>query len=348
MSARISRVDPNMFFYIIRRLISVVVMLLIISMATFLLFFAAPEDPARLTCGKNCTPAVIEGNRKALGYDKPLPVQYGKFIQGLFVDRKFPDDPELQAKSPEIVTTCQAPCLGYSVMAHKPVRDIISDTLPVSASIALAAFVLWMIVGVSGGIIAALNRGKFLDRLIVGLALIGFSLPTFFIGLLLLTFVSIKLKLVPIPAFTPLTDNPVMWAQGLLLPAVTLAMIFAASYVRLTRAYMLETMSEDYIRTARAKGVKESVVIRKHGLRAALTPIVTAAGMDLGGLLGGAVITEQVFSFRGLGYTAVRAITETDLPVIVGIVIMASSFVVIANLVVDVLYGVIDPRVRLT
>ena len=233
-------------------------------------------------------------------------------------------------------------------MAHKSVTEIVKDTLPVSASIALAAFVLWMIVGVSGGIIAALNRGKWLDRVIVGLALIGFSLPTFFIGLLLLTFVAIKMKLVEIPRFVPLTEDPLAWAQSLTLPAITLAMVFAASYVRLTRAYMLETMSEDYIRTARAKGVKESVVIRKHGLRAALTPIVTAAGMDLGGLLGGAVITEQVFGFRGLGYTAVRAIDTTDLPVIVGIVIVASTFVVIANLVVDILYGVIDPRVRLT
>ena len=337
-----------MFFYIIRRLISVVVMLLIISMATFLLFFAAPEDPARLTCGKNCPPAVIEGNRKALGYDKPLAVQYAKFVQGIFVDRKYPDDPALQAASPEIVTTCEAPCLGYSVMAHKSVTEIVKDTLPVSASIALAAFVLWMLAGVSGGILAALNRGKWLDRVIVGLALIGFSLPTFFIGLLLLTFVAIKMKLVDIPRFVPITDDPLAWAQSLTLPAITLAMVFAASYVRLTRAYMLETMSEDYIRTARAKGVKESTVIRKHGLRAALTPIVTAAGMDLGGLLGGAVITEQVFGFRGLGYTAVRAIETTDLPIIVGIVIVASTFVVVANLVVDVLYGVIDPRVRLT
>jgi peptide/nickel transport system permease protein len=336
-----------MFFYILRRLISVFVMLVIVSMATFLLFFAAPQDPARLTCGKNCTPAIIEGNRKALGFDKPIYVQYGKFVQGLVQDRKYPDDPELQAASPEIVTVCDAPCLGYSVIANKPVRDIIKDVLPISASIALAAFILWIVVGVLGGIIAALNRGKWLDRAIVGLALIGFSLPTFFIGLLLLTFVAIKWGLVPIPTYVPFTENPLQWAEGLVLPATTLACIFAASYVRLTRAYMLETMSEDYIRTARAKGVKEWSVIARHGLRAALTPIVTASGLDLGGLLGGAVITEQVFTFQGLGYTAVRAITETDLPVTVGIVIVASAFIIVANLVVDVLYGVIDPRVRL-
>jgi peptide/nickel transport system permease protein len=337
-----------MFFYVVRRLISVVVMLFIISIATFLIFFAAPQDPARLTCGKTCTPATIEKNRKALGYDKPLVVQYGKFVQGLYQDRLYPDDPVLQKAAPELVTVCNAPCLGYSVMAQKPVRDIVVDVLPISASIALAAFVLWIVVGVASGIAAALTRGKWLDRVLVGLSLVGFSLPTFFIGELLLVFVAIKWGWVEIPSYVSFADSPTGWAKSLTLPAVTLACVYAASYVRLTRAYMLETMAEDYIRTARAKGVREWKVISRHGLRAALTPIVTAAGLDLGGLLGGAVITEQVFTFQGLGYTAVRAITETDLPVTVGIVIVASAFVVVANLVVDVLYGFIDPRVRLS
>ncbi|MGB8383449.1 MAG: ABC transporter permease [Dermatophilaceae bacterium] len=337
-----------MVFYIIRRLISVVVMLIIISIATFLIFFAAPQDPARLTCAKNCTPAIIEGNRKFLGYDRPLYVQYANFVKGLFVDRKFPDNPELQAASPDVVATCKAPCLGYSMIKQESVTEIIMGALPITASLALAAFCLWMVVGIVGGIVAALNRGRWPDRTIVGLALVGFSLPTFFIGLLLLTFVAIKWQLVPVPTYTPFTENPFLWAQGLVLPAITLACIFAASYVRLTRAYMLETMNEDYIRTARAKGVKESVVVRKHGMRAALTPIVTAAGLDLAGLLGGAIVTEQVFNFQGLGWTSIRAITDTDLPLIVGIVVTSAFFIVIANLVVDILYGVIDPRVRLT
>jgi peptide/nickel transport system permease protein len=337
-----------MLFYILRRLVAVVLMLFVTSIATFLLFFAAPEDPARLTCGKNCTPATIEGNRKALGYDKPLAVQYGKFVAGIFVGRDYPDDPALRAAAPQLVTHCPAPCLGYSRVANEPVLDIIKTGLPITASIALAAFVLWITVGVLGGIVAALTRGRWPDRLIVGLALIGFSLPTFFIGLLLLVFVSIKWQLVPIPQYTAFTDSPIDWARGLVLPAITLAAVYAASYVRLTRAYMLETMSEDYIRTARAKGVTEWRVIARHGLRAALTPIVTASGLDLGGLLGGAVITETVFTFTGLGYTAVRAVQEFDLPLIVGIVLTAAAFIIVANLVVDVLYGVIDPRVRLS
>ncbi|WP_409483653.1 ABC transporter permease [Arsenicicoccus dermatophilus] len=337
-----------MVFYILRRLVTAVVMLLIVTLATFLVFFAAPEDPARLTCAKNCTPAVVEGNRTFMGFDKPVLQQYGDFVTGLVVGRDFPADEELRRSAPQLATHCAAPCLGYSALKSRSVTDILQDTLPITASIALVAFVIWMVVGVVGGIIAALNKGKWLDRLIVTLALMGYSLPTFFIGLLLLTFVAIKWQLVPPPTYTPLTQDPVAWFQGLLLPGLTLASIFAAQYVRLTRAYMIETMSEDYIRTARAKGVRRGPIIRRHGLRAALTPIVTAAGLDLGGVLGGAVITESVFNFQGVGWQAVNAIRETDLPVIVGIVLVAAFFVILANLVVDVLYGVIDPRVRLS
>jgi len=337
-----------MFFYIVRRLISVVVMLLVISATTFLVFFASPIDPASLTCGKSCTPAVIEGNRIKMGYNDPVPVQWLKFIQGLFVGRDYPDNPEVKAKTPQLVTHCDAPSLGYSTVKTKCVTDIVKESLPITASIAVAAFLLWIVTGVLFGIIAALNRGRWPDRLLVGLALVGYSVPSFFIGVLLLTFVSIKWQLVPLPVYTPLTENPALWAQGLVLPAIALAAVFAASYVRLTRAYMLETMSEDYIRTARAKGVKETTVIRRHGLRAALTPIVTAAGLDLGGLLGGAIISEQVFNFTGLGWQSIQAIQNSDLPIIVAVVVVASFFIVIANLVVDVLYGVIDPRVRLS
>ena len=275
-------------------------------------------------------------------------MQWLNFIKGLFVGRDYPDNPEVKAKTPQLVTHCDAPSLGYSTVKTKCVTDIVKESLPITASIAIAAFVLWIVTGVLFGIIAALNRGRWPDRLLVGLALVGYSVPSFFIGVLLLTFVSIKWQLWPLPVYTPLTENPALWAQGLVLPAIALAAVFAASYVRLTRAYMLETMSEDYIRTARAKGVKETTVIRRHGLRAALTPIVTAAGLDLGGLLGGAIISEQVFNFTGLGWQSIQAIQNTDLPIIVAVVVVASFFIVIANLVVDVLYGVIDPRVRLS
>jgi peptide/nickel transport system permease protein len=190
------------------------------------------------------------------------------------------------------------------------------------------------------------NKGRWPDRTIVGAALIGFSLPTFFVGLVLLTFVAIKWGLVPIPSYVPFFENPLGWAANLILPWITLAFFFAASYVRLTRAYMIETLSEDYIRTAKAKGVAKWAVIFRHGLRAVLTPIVTAAGLDLGGLLGGAIITESVFSLHGLGYLAVHSVTTSDLPTIVAMVMIVSSFIVIANMLVDVAYGFIDPRVK--
>jgi len=334
------------FYYILRRLGQMVVMLLLISATTFAIFFAVPIDPARYTCGKNCTPTILEGNRKSLGYDQPVPVQYAKFVQGLATGRDFPDNAELRAAHPEQVVHCPAPCLGYSPLQSRTINEMVSEAWPVSISIALGAFVLWMLVGVSGGIIAALNRGKWPDRLVVGLGLIGYSLPTFFIGLILLTFVAIQWGVVPVPSFKPFLPNPFDWAINLILPWITLACIFAASYMRLTRAYMIETMSEDFIRTARAKGAGKWRVILRHGLRASLTPIVTAAGLDLGGLLGGAIITESVFSMHGLGFLAVNSVTTMDLPTIVAMVLIVATFVVMANLVVDILYGFIDPRVK--
>ena len=336
-----------MFYYILRRLATAVVMLLLITATTFAMFFASPIDPARYTCGKNCTPTILEGNRKALGYDQPVIVQYGKFISGLVVGREFPDNAELREQYPQQVVPCAAPCLGYSPTQHRTINEMVSEAWPVSLSIAAGAFTLWMIIGVGGGMIAALNKGRLLDRGIVGSALVGFSLPTFFVGLVLLTFPAIKWGWVPIPNYVPFFENPIDWARNLILPWITLAFFFAASYVRLTRAYMIETMSEDYIRTARAKGVRQWPIIFRHGLRAALTPIVTAAGLDLGGLLGGAIITESVFSMHGLGYLAVRSVTTMDLPTIVAMVMIVSAFIVFANMVVDIAYGFIDPRVKL-
>ncbi len=336
-----------MFYYVLRRLLSVVVMLFLITATTFALFFASPIDPARYTCGKNCTSIILEGNRKALGYDQPVAVQYGKFVAGLFVGRTFPDNAQLQSEHPEQNVSCPAPCLGYSPAQHRTINDMVAEAWPITLSIAIGAFVLWMALGVGGGVIAALNKGKWQDRTIVGSALVGFSLPTFFVGLVLLTFPAIKWGLVPIPDYVPFTEDPLGWASNLILPWITLAFFFAASYVRLTRAYMIESLSEDYIRTARAKGVGTWSIIVRHGLRAALTPIVTAAGLDLGTLLGGAIITESVFSMHGLGFLAVRSVTNMDLPTIVAMVLIVSSFIVVANMLVDIAYGFIDPRVKL-
>jgi peptide/nickel transport system permease protein len=335
-----------MFWYTIRRLIGAVGLLIVMSIVTFLIFYATPTDPARLTCGKNCTPTGIEQNRKYLGLDKPITEQYLDFVGGLFHDRKFPADEELQKARPDLITTCHAPCLGYSPLHNEMVWTYLKPKIPVTMSIVIFGFILWLTSGVLLGIVAALFRGRFLDRLLVSGSLLFYSFPTFFVSLLLLQLVVFQFNWMQTPTYTSISSGVGDWLYNLFLPSATLALVFAAAYIRLTRAYMLETMGEDYLRTARAKGVRERRVVFKHTLRAALTPIVTIAGLDFGILLAGAPITETVFSFQGLGYATVQSVSIFDLPVIVVIVLLAACFVILANLVVDLLYGVIDPRVR--
>ena len=336
-----------MFAYVVRRVFVGVIMLVLMSMVTYLLFFAAPSDPARFTCGKNCSPQLIEQNRKALGYDKPVTAQYADFLKGVFTGRDFPDDPELKKSAPETIAHCDAPCLGYSPLQSESVTTLITEAAPISISLALMAFLMWMVLGISGGVIAALNKGKVVDRALVGASLVLYSFPTFFIGLSLYIFVAIKWQLTPIPVYTPISEGGFgSWLAGLMLPSLTLALIFIAGYIRLTRAFVLESLGEDYLRTARAKGLKRRPILLKHTMRAALTPIATVAGLDLGTLLAGAIITETVFNYNGLGKLAVQAATTFDLPTTVGIVIVAAAFIITANIVVDVLYAVIDPRVK--
>ncbi len=325
--------------YIVRRLIGMVLLLIALSMIVFLLFSALPTNPAALTCGKQCTPQVIRQNEIRLGYDKPIYVQYGQFVKGVFVGRTYGSGTQ--------TFDCPAPCLGYSFFRGSNVTDLIKQRLPVTAAEAIGAFVLWMVAGTAIGILAALRRGKWQDRLSMSLALVGYSFPSFFIGLVLLYFVIFKFQIMEYPSYTPLSEDPGAWLRSMILPWVTLAVLYAALYARLTRNQMLDTLGEDFIRTARAKGLSERVVVGKHGLRAGLTPIVTAAGLDLSALLGGAVITEQVFGLPGLGKLSLDAVLQSDLPLMTATVLVIASFVVVANLVVDLLYAVIDPRVRL-
>jgi peptide/nickel transport system permease protein len=347
-----------LFAYIVRRVIAGVAMLVVMSIVTFALFFASPVDPARLSCGKNCSPQLMEQTRDALGYPPrdgtameryvTGPAQmWADFAKGIFVGQDYPKDPALKETAPQTVAHCPAPCLGYSVKQSENVRTLIADAIPVSISLALFAFVVWISGGIIFGVIAALRRGTFVDRGIVGVSLIAYALPTFFVGLLLYRIVAIKLGLVAIPQYQSIADGGVWaWFQGLWLPGVTLALFFMAGYVRMTRAFVLESMGEDYLRTATAKGLPRKTVVVKHSLRAALTPLVTMAGLDLAGLVGGAIITETVFNYPGLGKLAVRAAVDQDLPTTVGIVLLLATFVILANLIVDLLYAVIDPRVR--
>ena len=325
--------------YIVRRLISMVLMLLLLTLVVFLLFSVLPTDPARLTCGKACSPEVIAANRHNLGLDLPLWQQYWEYLKGIFVGRTY--------GSGTATYTCDAPCLGYSFKRGEQVTTLLKDAFPPTFWLAVGAFILWITVGVSLGIYSALRRGRWQDKLVMGVSLVGYSLPSFFIGLLLLFTVVLKWQLLPYPNYVSPFEDPYAFFTSMILPWIVLAILYAAFYMRLTSNQMLDTLGEDYIRTARAKGLPERVVIRKHGLRAGLTPIVTAAGLDLAGLLGGAIITESIFNLPGLGALAVDSVTDSDLPVIVGITLVTATFIIVANLIVDLLYAVIDPRVRL-
>jgi len=335
----VARGRLEMAGFLVRRLVAMVLTLIALTMVVFLIFNALPADPARLTCGKSCSPQIVEANRHRLGLDDPLPVQYEKFVKGIFAGRTYGEG--------KATFSCHVPCLGYSFRKGQQVSDMIGARFPITLQLALGAFVMWILLGVSVGIVGALKKGKWQDRTIMGFAMVGYSFPSFFVGLLLIFFVQIKWGVIGFGGYVPLFDNPTGWFTGFILPWTALALLYAALYARLTRNQMLDTLGEDYIRTARAKGLSERVVIGKHGLRACLTPIVTAAGLDLAGLLGGAIITEQVFGIPGIGRMAVESVTDADLPVITGTVMMAASLIIVANLVVDVLYAVIDPRVRL-
>lgn len=331
-----------MLTYIARRLVAMIGLLVALSIVTFLLFSALPADPAALTCGKSCTPEIIAANRVRLGLDKPLTEQYLTFVKGVFVGRDFNGGTD--------TIHCPAPSLGYSFFKQDCVTSLITGALPVTVALAIGAFVLWMVFGNLSGVVAALRRGSWIDRGLTGFALIGYSFPSFFIAELFLFILVIKWGWLPgnLQAYSSFGDDPGVWIQKMLLGWVVLALLFAAFYTRLTRNQMLETMGEDFIRTARAKGLPERLVIGKHGLRAGLTPVVTAAGLDLGGLLGGAIIAETVLNLPGVGQLALTSVTQSDLPVITGTVLLAATFIILSNLVVDVLYAAIDPRVRLS
>jgi len=335
-----------MIFFIIRRLVSTVFLLLLVSIITFAIFFLIPRlagqtayQLAAQYVGRNPIPSEIRAVEAKLGLNDPLYLQYGRYIKGIVVG--------IHYNSGTDVSYCPFPCFGYSFRNQQPVWPQLVSNAPVTLSLAIGASVLWLIGGVSVGVLSALRRGSIFDRFSMGIALAGVSLPVFFTGLIALELFSYKWPIFPDVHYVPLTTDPLLWARNLVLPWITLAFLYAALYARLTRAGMLETMGEDYIRTARAKGLAERKVVVKHGLRAALTPIITIFGLDLGLLLGGAILTETTFSLPGLGQFTILAIQNQDLPEIMGVVMIASFFIVIANLVVDILYAVVDPRVRL-
>jgi peptide/nickel transport system permease protein len=317
-------------WFLIRRTAQAILVLVASSIVVFLLFFVGPgpSQVARTFAGRLATAARIAQIKHDLHLDQPLYLQYGHWAWNLLHGN-----------------------FGYDYYKGEPVRSVIAQAAPATISLVLGAAVIWISYGVFSGVISAVRSRSLMDRTFTTAALFFYSMPTFVLGFGLIWIFAYKLSPIttffPFHGYVPFTTNPGQWFEYLILPWLTLALVTSATYTRLTRGSMLDTLGEDYIRTARSKGMSENRVITKHALRASLTPVVTLAGLDIGTALGGAVITETLFGIPGLGWTVIQAINQQDLPIIMGIVILAAAFVVVANLIVDILYAVLDPRVRL-
>ncbi len=318
--------------FLIRRILQGLLVVWLMTVTVFLIFFIGPGPGAvaRTLAGREATPAQVAEVAHRLLLDRPVYVQYGHFAWLL-----------LHAN------------LGYDYYHDQSVNSIIAAAFPITLSLVVGGSILWLSMGVLSGVVSAVKTRSLYDRMFTTLALLFYSMPTFVLGFLLILGLYYELTIhhftiFPAPGtWVPFSQNPLQWARGLILPWLTLALVSAATYTRLTRGSMLDVFGEDYIRTARSKGMSERRVIFRHNLRASLTPVVTQFGLDVGVLIGGAIITETVFSLPGLGYTAVTAILQQDLPVVIGVVIVASAGVIVATMLVDILYAVLDPRVRL-
>jgi peptide/nickel transport system permease protein len=319
-----------MWRYIVRRLLWVVVVLLVVTSITYVVFFVMPStDPAVTFAGKNPTPEQIAEVRHQFGLDKPVPVQYLTFIKHIFLGDQY-----------------GWPGLGFSYSTRSPVKDQFFGRVLVTAQLAFGAALVWLAIGIPIGIISAIRSRTFTDRAAMGAALFFVAAPVFWLGLMGLWLFWYKLRWSPGTGYVAWGDSFTGWLSHMILPWVVLAMLYAAFYARMVRGNMIETMGQDYIRTARVKGLSERKVIFKHGLRASLTPVVTLIGLDLGALLGGAVITETVFNLQGIGQWAVNSTFEGDLPAVLAVTLVVALAVTLCNLIVDIVYAYLDPRVR--
>ena len=306
-----------MLSYLARRIAIAFVTLATVSVLTFWLFFAVPTDPAALQCGKQCTETQLAQIRESLGLDRPTYQLYIEYMGGIFTGRTIGRG--------DFARECPAPCLGYSFRTGEPVLAMLTRAMPVSFSIVTGAALMWVFGGVALGVLSALRRGSWIDKTAIGFSLVGSSMPIYFVGLMLQLLLVFKLHWFPVPTYVSPYVSPWGWASGL----------------------MLETLSEDFVRTARAKGLPMRTVQLRHALRAAITPIVTIAGIDIGTALSSTIITENVFGLQGLGRLTAQAAVELNLPIVMATVLVAATFIIVANVIVDVLYAVIDPRVRL-
>lgn len=304
-----------MLNYTIRRIAWMFVTMFCIILVTFIISFVVPGDPARTIAGPKASPEVILSIQKQLGLDLPKPVQFVHYVQRLVLHGD----------------------LGVSYRTNEAVTETLIYRFPKTLSLGLAVFLLNLLLGVPAGIYAALKQNKVVDKIIMVVSLIGTSFPTFLMGYVLMFFVAYKLQLLPIAGYGGI--------QYMILPAFTVSLASSAGYIRVVRASMLEVLGSDYVRTARAKGLSERTVVMKHAFRSTLIPLITYAGMDLAGLMGGLIVTESIFGWPGIGQMAVTAIAYQDMPLIMGSVLTGAVAVVLANFVVDLLYAVADPRI---
>jgi peptide/nickel transport system permease protein len=318
-----------MFAYIVRRILWGIVLILAVSALTFVLFNVLPgANPAQLRAGRNASPAIIHYITHELGLDQPIYVQFWRYMKNIILHFNF----------------------GYSYYTGASVLSLITNRLPATLSLTIGAAILWLIAGVGIGIISAIKRGSLLDRGAMGIALVFVSMPVFWFGLVMLFLFADDIGRFHVflgaATYTGITNSPGTWFGSLIMPWIVLAGTSAAIYSRLLRGSLIEAMGEDYIRTARAKGLPERRVIWRHGVRSAITPVVTIFGLDVGTLLGGAVITETVFDIPGIGRLNYDAIIHSDFPIVQGTVLLAALFIVVANILVDISYAYLDPRVR--
>jgi peptide/nickel transport system permease protein len=308
------------------------VLFIAVTVVTYVIFFIVPANPARLAAGQRATPEKIKQAEHFLGTDQPVYVQYGRFLWRLVYHQN----------------------LGRSFQNRQSINQIVGNAAPVTATLVFGGVIFWMAVAIPVGILSALRPRSLLDRIAMIFVLIGISAHPVWIGLILAYVVGFKLGWTPITGYcdfiNPSTDcgGPVQWAYHMILPWTTFAILFAALYVRMIRANVMEALGEEYVRTARAKGAPEWIVMRSHVLRNAMLPVVTMLGMDIGVALGGAIFTETVFSLPGLGQTALQGVTQFDLPIVQGVVVFATCGIILFNLLVDILYAWIDPRIRLS
>jgi peptide/nickel transport system permease protein len=322
-----------MLRFIIRRLLWAVFLFVAVTFVTYLIFFVTPADPARLVAGQGASPQEVQKVAERLHLNDPLWKQYGYFLKQLVFEQS----------------------LGESFKTREDVNDIVLRAAPVTASLVFGGAIFWLTLSIPIGILSALRPRSLLDRTAMGFVLVGIAAHPVWIGLIFAYIFGYKLGLTPItgycdfinPSFGAECGGPVQWAYHLILPWTTFMILFAALYTRLVRANVMETMNEDYVRTARAKGAPEGRVMRQHILRNSLLPVITILGMDIGLALGGAIFTESIYSLPGLGRQVLVSINDFDLPVIVGIVVFSTICIIVFNLIVDILYAWVDPRIRL-